>query len=58
MKVRNLVSWAGEDFSHAPGDVIELPDDIAEARKAAGLAEEPPATQPAGKDKKTGGGAG
>jgi hypothetical protein len=42
MLVRNLVSWAGADFSHAPGDVVDLPDDVAAARIEAGFAEAVP----------------
>lgn len=39
MKIRNLHSWAGLDFSFAPDEIIDLPDDIAQARIDAGLAE-------------------
>lgn len=39
MLVRNLVSWAGMDFSFVPGQEIDLPDEVAEARIAAGLVE-------------------
>lgn len=39
MRVRNLTPWAGNDFSYAPGDEIELDDAIAEARIADGLCE-------------------
>lgn len=38
MRVINLQAWAGGDFSHLPGDVIELQDEIAQARIEAGLA--------------------
>jgi hypothetical protein len=38
MRVINTDSWAGETFSYRPGEVIELPDEIAEARIEAGLA--------------------
>lgn len=38
MLVTNLVSWAGDDFSSVPGDVIDLPDTVAVARVNAGLA--------------------
>lgn len=41
MKVRNLISWAGPDFSFLPGDIIDLDDETATARIAAGLAELP-----------------
>lgn len=41
MLVKNLVPWSGHDFSYLPGDNIELPDDVARARKAAGLASDP-----------------
>lgn len=44
MLVVNLPAWAGADFSHTPGDVIELPDDVAQARIDAGLAEPVPMT--------------
>ena len=37
MKVRNLVPWAGPNFSYQPDDEIELPDDVAQARIEAGL---------------------
>lgn len=50
MLVRNLVPWAGLDFSLAPGDTIDLPDETATARIAAGLAaaiEETPPAKPA-----------
>ncbi len=47
MLVVNLVSWAGEDFSHAPGAVVELDEAVARGRIAAGLAEEAaPADEP------------
>ena len=39
MQVVNLPAWAGADFSYAPGEVITLPDDVAQARIDAGLAE-------------------
>lgn len=39
MRVRNLISWAGHDFSYVPGEEIDLPDDVAAARIAEGLAE-------------------
>ena len=35
--VENHVSWAGENFSHVPGQKIQLPIEIAEARQEAGL---------------------
>ncbi len=34
---KNGVSWAGSNFSHAPGDVVELPEATAQARQEAGL---------------------
>jgi hypothetical protein len=37
MKVINLVSWAGTHFCFEPGDEIDLPDDVARVREAAGL---------------------
>lgn len=40
MKVVNLVSWSGMEFSYAPGDEIELPDNVATARIALGLCRE------------------
>jgi hypothetical protein len=45
MTVRNLVSWAGEDFSVRPGELIELSEEIALGRIEAGLAERLPAEQ-------------
>jgi predicted phage tail protein len=38
MKIVNLVSWAGENFSYIPGDVVEIDDEIGAARIEAGLA--------------------
>lgn len=38
MRVVNVNSWAGESFSYRPGEVIELPDNVAEARIELGLA--------------------
>ena len=46
MLVRNLVPWSGLDFSFAPGDELDLPDGVAQARIDAGLAE-PVAPDPA-----------
>ena len=46
MLIVNLVSWAGDDFSAAPGDVLDLPDDVAADRIAAGLASIVPAEEP------------
>ncbi len=43
MKVINLESWAGEDFSCQPGEEIDLPDAIALARIAVGLCQPLPA---------------
>lgn len=37
VQFRTSVSWAGERFSLAPGDQIELPESIAKARQDAGL---------------------
>ncbi|WP_419900780.1 hypothetical protein [Roseomonas sp. USHLN139] len=45
MEVVNLVPWAGEDFSYAPGEVIDLPAKIATARKKAGLVADVPPRQ-------------
>jgi hypothetical protein len=39
MKIKNLVSWAGDTFSHAPGDVVEVDEGTAYMRIAEGLAE-------------------
>ena len=39
MIVKTLVAWGGHDFSYAHGEVIDLPDEIAQARIAEGLAE-------------------
>jgi hypothetical protein len=38
MLVKNLTSWAGENFSYMPGDEIEIDDATAIARCEAGLA--------------------
>ncbi|HWY14425.1 MAG TPA: hypothetical protein VNX86_04705 [Rhizomicrobium sp.] len=38
MQVRNNVAWAGDRFSYLPGDIIELPEDVAHARVAIGRA--------------------
>ena len=49
MRVKNLPSWAGDDFSYAPGQIIDLDDVTAQARINAGLAEaveEAPADPP------------
>jgi len=46
MKVKNLVSWAGASFSYAPGAIIDLPDEVATARIAAGLVEAIPEDGP------------
>lgn len=35
------VSWAGADFAFAYGDLLDLPDEMALARIAAGLMREP-----------------
>lgn len=34
---QNSVSWAGDNFSLAPGDIIELDEATASARQEAGL---------------------
>ncbi|MDB5618459.1 hypothetical protein [Tardiphaga sp.] len=41
MKVINLSSWAGRSFDLAHGEFIDMPDDMAVARIAAGLARKP-----------------
>jgi hypothetical protein len=46
MLVINLVAWAGLDFSYDHGAVIDLPDDVAQARIAAGMAEPVPVEKP------------
>ena len=38
MRVINLQAWAGENFSYVAGDVIDLPDAVANGRIRAGLA--------------------
>ncbi len=38
-RVRNLSAWAGLLTYHAEGDVLDLADEVAAARIAAGLAE-------------------
>lgn len=40
MFVRNTSSWVGLNFSHAVGEVLDLPENVAKDRIAAGLAEE------------------
>lgn len=45
MKVINLASWAGRSFDLAHGDLIEMPDDMARDRIAAGLARPPTADE-------------
>lgn len=49
MQIKNTQSWAGESFSYAPGDIVEVDDATAIARIAAGLAEAvgEPAEEPA-----------
>lgn len=37
VQFKNGVSWAGDNFSYVPGDVISLPLAIAQARQEAGL---------------------
>ncbi|MES2030851.1 MAG: hypothetical protein V4477_16850 [Pseudomonadota bacterium] len=41
MKVVNLSAWAGRSFDIAHGALIDMPDEMASARIAAGLAREP-----------------
>lgn len=38
MIVKNLVPWSGHRFSYTAGDLIDVPDDVAQARIEAGLA--------------------
>lgn len=38
MKVRMLVSMAASNFSHSPGDVIDVRPDVAQAWEQAGIA--------------------
>jgi len=38
MLVKNLVSWAGHGHSYAPGQHVDLAEDVAKSRIAAGLA--------------------
>ena len=45
MTVRNLVPWAGENFSVRPGELVDLPEEIALGRIEAGLAERLPLGQ-------------
>lgn len=42
MLIRNLASWAGLRFEVQPEEIVELDDEVALARIAAGLAEEAP----------------
>lgn len=39
--VVNLVAWGGADFNFMPGDLVEMPDDMASDRIAAGIARIP-----------------
>ena len=39
MLIRSLTAWCGVDFSVAHGEVLDVPDEIGEARIAANLAE-------------------
>jgi hypothetical protein len=52
MLVINLVAWAGLDFSYDHGAVIDLPDDVAKARIAAGMAEPAPEKPKRGKSER------
>jgi hypothetical protein len=36
VKFKTSVSWAGHNFSYAPGDIVELPEDVAHARAKGG----------------------
>lgn len=45
MRVRMLVSHAGNDFSHKPGDEVEVPEHVGQAMLADGRATQP--TKPA-----------
>lgn len=37
VRFETTISWAGDNFSCVPGDVLDLPEDVARAREAAGL---------------------
>jgi hypothetical protein len=37
MLVKTLVSWAGRNFSYAPGDTVDIPDNVARERIGRGL---------------------
>ena len=37
VRFENGVSWSGEEFSYAPGQIVTLPLDIAQARQDAEL---------------------
>lgn len=39
VRCKNLESWAGDTFSYAPQQIIDLPAEIAHARAEAGLVE-------------------
>ena len=39
MLVVNKVPWSGMDFSYPPGQVVDLPSEVAEARIREGLAQ-------------------
>lgn len=55
MFVRMLTSMAGDSFSHAYGDIVEVTDTIGKAWIEAGIAEKPPAaavSEKAAKDAK------
>lgn len=37
VQFKNTESWAGENFSYAPGEIISLPEATALARQEAGM---------------------
>lgn len=46
MRVKNLVAWSGHEFSYGAGAIIDLDDETAKARIAAGLVEKVPENTP------------
>lgn len=34
---KTSVSWCGDRFNHAPGDVVQLEESVAKAREAGGV---------------------
>ena len=40
MKIRNIHAWSGHDFNYAPGEVVEMPDELAHSLIASGMVEE------------------